>query len=65
MFYLPEIRYSDKGSGRTDLPFGDHETLIQSIQEHILSLPEETTVYPGHGPATQVGEEKRTNSFLI
>ena len=54
-----------QGIGRTDLPFGDHETLIQSIQEHILSLPEETTVYPGHGPATQVGEEKRTNSFLI
>ncbi|MBR7554208.1 MBL fold metallo-hydrolase [Allobacillus sp. GCM10007491] len=54
-----------QGIGRTDLPFGDHATLIQSITEHILSLPENTTVYPGHGPATQVGEEKRTNSFLI
>ncbi|MFC0014813.1 MULTISPECIES: MBL fold metallo-hydrolase [Allobacillus] len=54
-----------QGIGRTDLPFGDHVTLIHSITEHILSLPENTTVYPGHGPATQVGEEKRTNSFLI
>nr|WP_289036706.1 MBL fold metallo-hydrolase [uncultured Allobacillus sp.] len=55
----------NQGIGRTDLPFGDHATLIRSITEHILSLPENTTVYPGHGPATQVGEEKRTNSFLI
>lgn len=51
--------------GRTDLPGGDYNTLIESIKSRLLTLPDNTVVYPGHGPATTIGEEKRTNSFLI
>jgi glyoxylase-like metal-dependent hydrolase (beta-lactamase superfamily II) len=50
--------------GRTDLPGGDTETLLTSIQEQLLSLPDETVVYPGHGPDTTIGAERRTNPFL-
>lgn len=50
--------------GRTDLPGGDHETLIAAIRERLLALPEETVVHPGHGPDTTIGREKRTNPFL-
>ena len=50
--------------GRTDLPGGNHEQLIESITENILSLPDDFTVYSGHGPETTVGHEKRTNPFL-
>ena len=50
--------------GRTDLPEGDTETLLTSIREHLLSLPDETVVYPGHGPETTIGAERRTNPFL-
>ncbi|MEK7784749.1 MAG: MBL fold metallo-hydrolase [Chloroflexota bacterium] len=50
--------------GRTDLPGGDYETLIHSIQTHFLTLPDSTTVYSGHGPETTVGEERRFNPFL-
>jgi len=50
--------------GRTDLPGGDFETLIGSIREKLFVLPDETVVYPGHGPETRVGEEKRNNPFL-
>lgn len=54
-----------KGSvGRTDLYKGDMELLAQSIREKIYSLPDETMVYPGHGPQTTVAEEKRTNPFV-
>ena len=49
--------------GRTDLPGGDFDTLISSIHEKIFSLGDKMVVYPGHGPATTVGEEKRTNPF--
>lgn len=51
--------------GRTDLPGGDHETLLRSIATHILPLPDKTILYNGHGPATTVGSERRTNPFLI
>lgn len=51
--------------GRTDLPGGDYETLMQAIAKHILSLPDETVLYSGHGPATTVGRERRTNPFLV
>ncbi len=50
--------------GRTDLPGGDHDTLISSIKSQLLTLPDDTTVYAGHGPATTVGQERRTNPFL-
>ena len=51
--------------GRTDLPGGDHDTLLRSITRHILPLPDETVLYNGHGPATTVGHERRTNPFLL
>lgn len=50
--------------GRTDLPGADHETLLRSIARHILTLPDDTVLYNGHGPATTVGRERRTNPFL-
>ena len=50
--------------GRTDLPGGDFETLIASIERELLSLPEATIVYTGHGPETTVGHERRSNPFL-
>ena len=51
--------------GRTDLPGGDHDTLMRSIRARLLALPDETEVYSGHGPATTIGSERRTNPFLI
>jgi hydroxyacylglutathione hydrolase len=51
--------------GRSDLPMGDHETLIRSIREKLFPLGDEVKVYPGHGPSTTIGHEKRTNPFLI
>jgi glyoxylase-like metal-dependent hydrolase (beta-lactamase superfamily II) len=50
--------------GRTDLPGGDGNTLLQSIRMVLFSFPDETVVYSGHGPATTIGEEKRSNPFL-
>jgi hydroxyacylglutathione hydrolase len=52
------------GIGRTDFPDGDAETLLTGIREHLYSLPDETIVLPGHGPATTIGQEKRTNPFV-
>ena len=51
--------------GRTDLPGGDYNTLMQSIDQHLLSLPDDTTVYAGHGPATSIGAERRSNPFIL
>jgi glyoxylase-like metal-dependent hydrolase (beta-lactamase superfamily II) len=50
--------------GRTDLPLGDHDTLIGSILTKLMPLPDETVVYPGHGPSTTIGEERRENPFI-
>ena len=50
--------------GRSDFPGGDGQQLIQVIQEKLLVLPDETTVYPGHGPATAIAYEKQSNPFV-
>jgi hydroxyacylglutathione hydrolase len=50
--------------GRTDLPGGNFEQIIDSIRTRLLALPDETHVLPGHGPATTVGEERKANPFL-
>jgi len=50
--------------GRTDLPLGNHATLINSIKTRLFTLPDETIVYSGHGPSTTIGYEKKHNPFL-
>lgn len=50
--------------GRTDLPGGDYNTLISSIRNRLLILPNDVTVYPGHGGLTTIGQEKLSNPFL-
>ena len=50
--------------GRTDLPMGNHQTLLNSIRQKLFVLPEETIVYSGHGQPTSIGEEKKYNPFL-
>lgn len=50
--------------GRTDLPGGDHATLIRSIKNRLMNLPAETVVYPGHGPSTTIGAENQYNPFI-
>lgn len=52
------------GIGRTDFPGMSHERLIKSIREKLMVLPDETVVYPGHGPLTTIGDERRGNPFL-
>jgi hydroxyacylglutathione hydrolase len=52
------------GIGRTDFPGMSHERLIKSIGEKLMVLPDETIVYPGHGPPTTIGDERRVNPFL-
>jgi hydroxyacylglutathione hydrolase len=52
------------GIGRTDLPGGDYETLMHSINEELMTLPDETTVYSGHGPVTTIGRERASNPWL-
>jgi len=51
--------------GRTDLPGGDYHTLIGSIRTVLFGFGDDARVYPGHGPMTTIGEERRTNPFLI
>jgi hydroxyacylglutathione hydrolase len=50
--------------GRTDLPGGNHGQILDSIQTRLLTLPDETKVVPGHGPATSIGYERKANPFL-
>jgi glyoxylase-like metal-dependent hydrolase (beta-lactamase superfamily II) len=69
-FYFPACKAVFSGDalfyrsiGRTDFPRGDTDTLLRSIRGKIFTLPEETTVYPGHSEPTSVGDEKRNNPF--
>jgi hydroxyacylglutathione hydrolase len=50
--------------GRTDLPGGSFEKIMRSLHDRVLTLPDETTVIPGHGPVTTIGEEREENPFL-
>ena len=52
-----------RSMGRTDFPGGDQATLLRSIKDVLFTLPEDTTVYPGHGPATSIGDERKNNPF--
>lgn len=49
--------------GRTDFPGGSHQTLLKSIHEKLFRLPDNVVVYPGHGPATTIGDERKHNPF--
>ena len=51
--------------GRTDLPGGSYEKIMQSLHGPLLALPDETIVVPGHGPLTTIGRERETNPFLV
>lgn len=51
--------------GRSDLPGGDFQRLMCSIREEVLTLPDDTVLYPGHGPSTTVGHERVSNPFLV
>jgi len=51
--------------GRTDLPGGDYELLMRSIHDKVMTLPDETAVLSGHGPATTIGAERHSNPFLL
>lgn len=71
LFYLPSASMAFVGDalfagsvGRTDLPGGDADQLARSIRTQIYTLPDDTQVYPGHGPATTVGQEKISNPFV-
>lgn len=71
-FHLPEHGVLFDGDvlfqgsiGRTDLPGGDFDLLMRSIREKLMTLPDETIVLSGHGPATTIGQERRTNPFLM
>ena len=70
-FYCAEYKFVISGDalfknsvGRSDLPGGNHEQLIKSIKDNLLTLPHDTVVYSGHGPATTVDAEKKNNPYL-
>jgi glyoxylase-like metal-dependent hydrolase (beta-lactamase superfamily II) len=51
--------------GRTDLPGGDHATMLETLRDKVLSLPDDIAVLPGHGEQTSIGRERATNPFLL
>lgn len=71
MFYVAKEKIMIGGDvlfkesiGRTDLPGGNHDDLLQNIQNKVYTLPEDVTIYPGHGPTTTIGHEKAHNPFV-
>ena len=54
----------NQGIGRCDLPGGDYDRLMNSIRTRLLTLPDDTVVYPGHGPETTIGGERRDSPYL-
>jgi len=52
------------GVGRWDLPGGDHDALISGIQKSLMPLPDDTRVFPGHGPETTIGSERESNPYI-
>ncbi|MDD4879645.1 MAG: MBL fold metallo-hydrolase, partial [Candidatus Omnitrophica bacterium] len=54
-----------EGVGRTDRPGGSELKLMRSIKEKLFTLPDDTKVYPGHGPTTSIGHEKGHNPFFL
>ena len=70
-YYMPQTKLLFSGDtlfqgsvGRTDLPTGSMSTLVRSIKERLVNLPEDTKVLPGHGPSSTIGEEKKYNPYL-
>ena len=61
--FVGDVLFSS-GIGRTDLHGGSHQTLMRSIKEVLFALPDDTVIYPGHGPKTTVGQEKRSNPWV-
>ncbi len=59
-----DVLFND-GIGRTDLWGGDYDTLINSIETKLLTLPDDVIIYPGHGESSNIGFEKQHNSFLV
>jgi glyoxylase-like metal-dependent hydrolase (beta-lactamase superfamily II) len=51
--------------GRTDFPGSDYDTLMRSIREKLMVLPDDTTIYPGHGPKSTIGQERKFNPFVL
>ena len=71
IFYTPEHRIAivgdvifDGSIGRTDLPRGDHATLLRSIADKLLTLDDDVTFLPGHGPASTIGAQRHANPYL-
>ena len=70
-FYFPAEKLLFTGDtlfsgsvGRSDFPGGDGRLLIRSVQEKLMPLPDDVRVYPGHGPDTTIGEERRYNPYI-
>ena len=71
VFFNDENRFALMGDvlfqgsvGRTDFPYGSHDTLMKSIKEKVLPLGDDVVFLPGHGPASQIGVERKTNPFI-
>ena len=62
--FVGDVLFADS-IGRTDLPQGDYDVLITSIFTKLLTLPDEVTIFSGHGPETSIGVERRSNPFLM